>query len=98
MSIIIDNKNKNNNNGDSSLPGSDTLSPEHFALAQYLQNTRKYSPCSTASHTTTAETSETLMQEPQTWWFSFSCRNTKTKYTSDKTWPDICFMPYVNIL
>jgi len=106
MSIIIiiiiddDNKNKNvnNNNRDSSLLGSDTMSLEHFVLAQYLQNARKHTPRNTAAHTRTAETSEALLQEPQTWWCSFSCRNTKAKYTSDKTWPDKCFMPYVYIL
>jgi hypothetical protein len=51
-----------------------------------------------SEHQGTAETSETPLQEPQTWWCSFSCRNMKTKYTSDKTWPDKCFMPYMYIL
>jgi hypothetical protein len=101
MSIIIDNDNKNkniNNNRDSSLLGSDTMSLEHFVLAQYLQNTRKHTPSNTAAHTKTAETSEAPLQEPQTWWCSFPCRNTKAKYTADKTWPDKCFMPYMYIL
>jgi hypothetical protein len=96
--IIIIYEDKNIKNGDSGLLGSDTKSLEHFVLAQYLQNTRKHTPSNIASQTRTAKTSEASLQEPQAWWCSFSCRNTKAKYTSDKTWPDKYFMPYVYIL